>query len=186
MKLPYWRLVLPLLFQIAIPLSMATEPLTIVLTGTTVYLQTQPVDPYDFLRGYSQVVSYEFSDLNYLRSLPGGKTIGDNPREVYVVFAAPQSSSPTNPAPWQPVRVTTSLPRDLSKGEIAMKGRVASWQNVDYGINEFYFPEAQRQEINQEVRESMQERTAIAEVKVGKSGKAVLRGLWLKGKQYKF
>ncbi|MCS6958430.1 MAG: GDYXXLXY domain-containing protein [Pseudanabaenaceae cyanobacterium SKYGB_i_bin29] len=185
MKLPYWRLVLPLMLQIAIPLSMATEPFTVVLTGTTVYLQTVPVDPYDILRGYSQIVNYEFSSLSYLQSLPGGKNIDYNSGTVYVVFVAPKNSNSTAPAPWQPVRVSTSFPGDLSPQEIAVKGTVR-YEQVIYGIEELYFPEAQREQINTEAAEATHQRQAIAEVKVGRSGKAVLRALWLGNKAYRF
>ena len=66
----FW-LVLAVQFMI-----LASVPAASIYTqfaGTTLFLQTEPVDPYDILRGYYQVLNYDISDRNKLKKLPGGK-----------------------------------------------------------------------------------------------------------------
>ncbi|MCS7030263.1 MAG: GDYXXLXY domain-containing protein [Gloeomargarita sp. SKYG116] len=187
MKLPTWRLVVPLLVQVAIPLALPAEYLAVIAAGRTIYLQTFPVDPYDLLRGYSQVLGYEFSERDYLQSLPGGKDVVNVKRgsEIYVIFAAPDAPNSTAPKPWRPVRVCLSLPTDLGPQEIALKGRLVDGRVV-YGIEEMYIPENQRERINAEVAKASQKRQAVVEVKVGASGLALARALWLQGQRYQF
>ncbi|MCS6783019.1 MAG: GDYXXLXY domain-containing protein [Gloeomargarita sp. SKYBB_i_bin120] len=184
MKLPLWRFGLPLLVQVAIPLAVAAPYLTVIAASRTVYLETLPVDPYDPLRGYSQVLGYEFARLEVLQSLPGGKRIGAG-SEIYVILAAPNNPNATAPAPWRPVRVSPSLPRDLGPQEIALKGRLEG-NRVRYGIEEIYIPENRREQINAAVTQASQKRQALVEVKVGDSGLALVRALWLHGQRYAF
>lgn len=182
MKLPYWRLLLPLLVQVAIPLSLVAPYYAVITTGRTVYLRAIPVDPYDPLRGYSQVLGYEFGQRRYLESLPGGKnlTAGET---VYVVFSAPVQQELS--LPWQPVRVSATLPQDLAPQEVVLKGRLKNGR-IDYGIEEIYIPENQRDRMNAQIAEASQREQLLVEVKVDAGGRALVRAIWLHGQRHQF
>ncbi|NEP81104.1 MAG: GDYXXLXY domain-containing protein, partial [Okeania sp. SIO3B3] len=70
-QMPIWRFILPLTVQLALILSIPAQAIYTTITGRTVVLQTVPVDPYDFLRGYYQVLSYDISRKDNLSQLPG-------------------------------------------------------------------------------------------------------------------
>ena len=74
-RLPAWRLWVPLLLQIGLIAAVPATAVYTFMTGKTVVLQTAPVDPYDLLRGYYQVLSYDISDRTNLEKLPGWKDL---------------------------------------------------------------------------------------------------------------
>jgi uncharacterized membrane-anchored protein len=74
-KPPPIRMAMPLLFQSLLICSIPFQSVYALLTGTTVVLKTQPVDPYDILRGYYQTLSYDISNVETLSKLPGWKNI---------------------------------------------------------------------------------------------------------------
>lgn len=185
MKLSYWRFIIPLAFQVTIVASIAFVPLSIVLTGKTVILRTAAFDPYDLLRGYSQVLTYDFSLLDNLKKLPGGKELKNN-QEFYLIFVAPENTNSIPPLPWQPIGVVDTLPSNLPPNQIAIKGKLINEFVIDYGIEELYIPEAQRDQINQDVNEANRQQAGAVEVKVGPSGRAILRSLWIGSSRYEF
>lgn len=73
-KLPIGRMALPLLFQSLLICSIPFQSVYALLTGTTVVLKTQPVDPYDILRGYYQTLSYDISSFETVSKLSGWKS----------------------------------------------------------------------------------------------------------------
>jgi uncharacterized membrane-anchored protein len=76
-KLPISRMALPLLFQSLLICSIPFQSVYALLPGTTVVLKTQPVDPFDLLRGYYQTLNYDISSFETLRKLPGWKNVSD-------------------------------------------------------------------------------------------------------------
>ena len=74
-----WRFWIPLILQTALIAAVPAQAVYTHLTGRTVVLKTVPVDPYDLLRGYSQTLAYDISQPNNLKSLPGWKTIPQEP-----------------------------------------------------------------------------------------------------------
>jgi uncharacterized membrane-anchored protein len=74
-KLPLSRMAVPLFFQALLICSIPFQSVYALLTGTTVVLKTQPVDPYDIFRGYYQTLSYDISSFETLRQLPGWKSV---------------------------------------------------------------------------------------------------------------
>jgi uncharacterized membrane-anchored protein len=74
-KLPPIRMAMPLLFQALLICSIPFQSVYALLTGTTVVLKTQPVDPYDILRGYYQTLSYDISSFETLSKLPGWTSV---------------------------------------------------------------------------------------------------------------
>ncbi len=207
-RMPAWRLWVPLLLQTAIVLAAPAQPLYTTLTGKTVVLKTVPVDPYDFLRGYSQTLSYDISRQENLRSLPGWKALvkqhleakaTDLPPSVpplnslptgirfYVILEAPAAKT-NSPQAWKPVRVSSKMPKSLPANQIALKGK-SSGNSIDYGLESYYMPEARRDEINQEINQaqsSRQRQAIVVEAKVDAQGRAVPISFWISDRRYRF
>jgi uncharacterized membrane-anchored protein len=77
--------------QLLLLSSVPAKAIYTLNSGTTVFLQTAPVDPVDLLRGYYQTLGYEISSLNTLAKLPGGelKRSLPNGQEVFVTLTLP-------------------------------------------------------------------------------------------------
>ncbi|MCL2934155.1 MAG: GDYXXLXY domain-containing protein [Trichodesmium sp. MAG_R03] len=142
-QIPIWRFVLPLTLQLALILSVPAQAIYTHITGRTVILQTAPIDPYDFLRGYYQVLSYEISRQNNLSKLPGwhqfkletsGRFSSNNQTNIYVILAAPTKIENSEiPRVWQPVAVSGKMPENLPDNQIAIQGKFDGWR-VKYGL----------------------------------------------------
>ncbi|MEG4489236.1 GDYXXLXY domain-containing protein [Microcoleus sp. D2_18a_B4] len=206
-RLPAWRLWVPLLLQIGLIAAVPATAVYTFITGKTVVLQTAPVDPYDFLRGYYQVLSYDISASTNLQKLPGWK---DLPREkiycspgvvcpqntqsvkaktsFYVILEAPKAATnPGRPQAWKPVRVSLENPANLPANQIAIKGKYNGWQ-MEYGLETYYMPEDEREKVNQDISEAQrkQRQSFLVEVKVDKTGHAVPVSLWVRDRNYRF
>ncbi len=189
MKLPYWRFWVPLFFQIMIVAGIAISPLWTVLTGNTVILRTIPINPYDFLWGYRQVLEldYEFSWLKNLRNLPGGEILTyQGNSSFYLILQSPPNPNSIPPQPWQPIRVVDRLPNRLPPDQVAIKGKLRGGFRATYGIEEIYIPEDQRDQINQDVDEANRKQEGAVEVKVDRSGQAIVQALWLGSRRLEF
>jgi uncharacterized membrane-anchored protein len=198
-KISAWRLWAPLGLQSLLILSVLVAPVQTHLTGKTAVLRTQPIDPYDLLRGYSQTLSYDISNLDNLQKLPGWETIpkrrdrspglepvfyGDT--SFYLVLQAPYNSySNQAPNPWQPVRISKDLPTDLASNQVAIKGKF-EWSGATYGLERYYMPEARRDEINDAVQIANRNQTGAVEIKVRQDGYAVPVKLWVGQEAFEF
>lgn len=200
-KLSLTRFLLPLGFQIALICAIPAQAIYTHLTGTPVILQTVPVDPYDFLRGYSQTLRYDISRLETVKALSGWETVvrqthrfnetsPPNGTTVYVILQAPEEeNSRLPPSPWRAIAVRHQPPVDLSQDQVALQGKLnRNW--VDYGLERYYFPEAQREKINNKINQLQNngddERPFVVEVKVDEAGNAVPINLWLGDEKYRF
>ena len=163
-RLPAWRMWVPLLLQIGLIAAVPATAVYTFITGKTVVLQTAPVDPYDFLRGYYQVLSYDISDRTNLQKLPGwkdlpgektpcppGSACPQNTHNVkpqtsfYVILEAPKArpkvvTNPDRPQAWKPVRVSLENPVNLPANQIAIKGKYNGFL-MEYGLETYYMPE---------------------------------------------
>jgi uncharacterized membrane-anchored protein len=206
-RLRAWRMWVPLLLQIGLIAAVPAPSVYTFITGKTVVLQTAPVDPYDFLRGYYQVLSYDISDRTNLQKLPGWKDLpGENtpcppgaacPQNTYnvkrhtsfyVILEAPKAATnPGRPQAWKPVRVSRENPVNLPAKQIAIKGKYNGFL-MEYGLETYYMPEDEREKVNQEIREaqSSQRQSFLVEVKVDKTGHAVPVSLWVRDRNYRF
>ncbi len=184
-KLPGWRFWLPLLFQSALILAIPAHSAYTYATGKTVALQTLPVDPYDLLRGYSQTLSYQISDSEMLSKLPGGNQIHSG--SFYVVLEAPADTHAHPPAPWKPVRVSRDRPTNLPANQVALKGNWNAWRSI-YGLETYYMPEDQREQVNQAIRQAQSQspQAFVVEAKVDAAGNAVPVSLWVRDRNYRF
>ena len=199
-KIPVAYFLVPLLIQLGIILLIPSKSFSTYKTGQDVVIQTRPVDPYDFLRGYSQTLSYDISQVRDLKKLPGGKQLKKG-NVFYVVLQAPDNTDQKPPKPWEPVSIKQTQPKDLSSNQIALKGVVKKYNRVKYGLERYYMPEDQRDQINEEIRDlnlvnrnlerdsenrSDRRRPFVVSIKVGKDGHSVPVSLWLGDRNYKF
>ena len=195
--LPLWRFAVPLLLQIGLILVPPAQSVYTSVVGKTVILQTLPVDPYDSLRGYSQTLSYDISRLENLQKLPGWQEIRKQQKinnadylksgtQLYVVLESPPDRAKQPPLAWKPVKVSTSPPT-LPTNQIALKGN-GSGRSIRYGLETYYFPESQQQEINQAINQvqSSQKRSLVVEIKVDERGHAIPVSLWVDKRNYRF
>src|ERR671933_2066195 len=162
---PIWRFWVPLAFQTALILAVPAQALYIHLIGKTVILQTVPMDPYEWLRGYSQMLRYDISSQDSLRKLPGWQQLPKQQpnsnrlallqpgTRFYVILAEPASPAlPNNlPQAWKPVAVSTKHPSKLPINQVAIKGLVREGF-IQYGLETYYIPEDQREQINADLR----------------------------------
>lgn len=191
-KIRWWRLILPLAVQVGLVVAIPGQAFYTRMTGKTVVLQTQPVDPYDWLRGYSQTLSYDISRWETLQSLPGWDRLSATPnqlsREFYLILEQPQAETQGElPKPWKPISVSASLPDNLPSNQIALRGRVNQGQLV-YGLETYYMPEDQRQKINQEINLAQQQENQpfVVEIKVDDRGRSVPIKLCINEQCYQF
>lgn len=198
-KVSLVRFLLPLGFQLALICAIPAPAIYTQITGTKAILQTIPVDPYDFLRGYSQTLRYDISRLDTVESLSGWETMvrqtgtGQFPPNgitLYVILQAPNLDRPVSPPrPWQPIAVRHQPPVNLGQNQVAIKGELNN-SSVTYGLERYYFPESQRQKMNQAIsnlqQNNTQERSFVVEIKVDEKGNAVPISLWLGDKNYRF
>lgn len=190
-----WRLWLPLALQAALILAVPAQAIYVHLTGKTVMLQTVPVDPYDLLRGYSVILNYDISRADRFKKVPGWDTLLKETHNqsyllhgsrLYVILEAPTTQSSEMPKPWKPVRVSRDRPTALPANQVALEGKV-NYNSVEYGLETYYIPEDQRQQINENIAQAQRpprtaraEQMVVVETKVDANGRAVPVSLWLK------
>ena len=195
-KLPFGRLVVPLFLQLLLIGSISAQSIYTLATGTTVVLKTVPVDPYDLLRGYYQILSYDISSFNTLKNLSGWQNLElekgsvNIPRnqQVYITLTkAPASNANTRQA-WQPIAIGTQIPTNLAAGKIAIRG-VSNGNSIIYGLETYYMPEERKDGVNEDInsaRSSGGKRNLLVEIKVDNHGLAAPVSLWVGAKQYRF
>jgi uncharacterized membrane-anchored protein len=174
--------------QFAILSTIAVPAIYTLNTGTTVFLQTAPVDPYDLLRGYYQTLNYDIADRAKLEKLPGGEILKagkSQTGEFFVTLALPSTSGQQVA---KPIAVSATRPTNLPKGQIAIQGTHttrSSWRNeLSYGIEKFYMPESQKDTVNSEIGRNP--RKLLVEVKIDSNGHPVPVSLWVGNKSYRF
>ena len=188
-KIPLWRFIVPFLLQLIVILSIPSQSFYTYAFGETIVIQTRPVDPYDVLRGYSQTLRYDISDLNELKQLPGGKDL-EQAKTFYVILKAPESQDQQPPLPWIPSKIRIEKPQNLPDNEIAIAGTVENSRWANYGLETYYMPENIREQINREIRQLQQqsnrERSFVVEIKVDAQGNAIASSLWIGDRNYNF
>lgn len=182
-RLPSWRLWVPLLIQVGLIAFVPAQDAYTYATGRLITLKTLPVDPYDPLRGYSQTLGYEIGNINQLRQLPGGDRFDRGIQGAFYIVLQQPKANTTPPAPWQAVRLTSDRPTDLDPTQIALQGRYHQGQ-ITYGIERFYMPEDQRNQINADFMNVRGQ--TVMQAKVDDRGNAVLVNLWLRDRALQF
>jgi uncharacterized membrane-anchored protein len=178
-QIRWWRCLLPLAAQALIVISIPAQNAYTLATGTTVYLQTAPVDPYDVLRGRYVTLGYVITRFRQLDSLPGWsadfRQLGT---ELYLVI---EPSEAGERSPWQAVAIHDHYPQELQPQQQVIKGH---WRNgsLQIGLSEYYIPEAIGDALESDMRQ--QGGRALAEVKVDGRGHAALVQLWVEDRVY--
>lgn len=186
-----WHLWVPLALQTVLIGAIPLQSAYTFLQGKSVTLQTAPVDPYDLLRGYSQTLSYDISRVSRLKELPGSKAVFESLKEtntstLYVVLQAPQKIT-TPPSPWQPVKVSDTASIPLSNNQVLLKGKYEDRRaRVRYNLETYYMPEAQREQINDQIQNVQSQQAFVVDIKVDADGNSVPVSLWINRQNYEF
>ena len=139
--------------------------------GVLILLETRPVDPRDLLRGDYVILNYKISTLgtNLLSPpLPVHEATGQ------VVFVTLEKKDRFHEV------VTASLVRRIPQpGQVVLAGHVRqSWSEaevrVDYGLERYYVAEGTGNPVG----------TLTVEVSVPKSGRGIIREVYLDGRPY--
>ena len=151
--------------QTLLMLAGLVAPLAVMTTGTTVYLETAPVDPRALFRG-------DYVTLGY--------AVGEGLLSPHQVEEIRRTGTPvfitlTTDRPARIVALTFERP-DLEPGQVCLAGR-PRWDRtpgtVDFPqIAQFFVPEGEGREIERRVGEDL-----LAKVKVTSRCNAVLLGL---------
>ena len=204
-RLPFWRLLVPLLIQTGIILAVPTQAMYTNIAGRDVILQTVAQDPNNVVQEFSLQLEYNISRVENLRRLSGWDDLlrsnqGRNRRllpgtNLYVILQEQRISSGRGvPSPWRPVRVSNNLPESLPSNQVALRG-VYQDNAVTYGIETYYLPEQQRQQISNDIFQSVQQtrgnrgrqiRPITVRVKVDPQGNAIPVSLWVRERNYTF
>lgn len=184
----WWRFAIPFALQLAIILIVPAQSAYTYNYGKPVVLQTLPVDPYDLLRGYSQTLSYDISQISNLEQLPGGKNLVEG--EIFYVILEPNNvREKLAPTASKVIKVTKKLPQ-LALNQVALKGKFEKYGQVNYGLETYYLPESQRDKINQEISnlqsDSTGKRPFVVEIQVDRWGNSVPISLWVDKHKYTF
>lgn len=165
---------LAVLAQCAILAAVPGRQVYTRLTGKPVTIRTAPVDPYSFLSGYHVTLNYEISR-------PWNRTADEQWRENgqtrYVLLERGEDDI------WSATSMHEELPEQVRENAVMIKGRLRSGR-ILFGIEAFYIPEDDRQEVEQALRAS--EGRAKAEIKVDRFGHAALERLIIDGKPYEY
>ncbi len=197
--LPLWRLLVPLAMQTGLIMAVPAQALYTDMTGKTVILQTVPVNPNDVLEGNTLALDYNISRTANLSRLAGWQTIVSKGRgsgrrlpegtNVYVILQEQLSSGRGVPRAWRPLRVSSDRPRTLRANQVALKG-VYQDGSVNYGLETYYIPENQRQQIRNDLQAQRARRgqlpPIVVKVKVDPQGKAVPVSMWVRDRNYRF
>lgn len=189
--IPILRFIIPFVIQAGLLFAIPAQSTYTYLTGRTVILQTVPVDPYNILTGYYQILSYDISTRSTLEKLPGSKDILKDGKSFYVILEEEKSNSKGIPKAWTPRRLTEKFPDSLPDNQVALKGDYKRG-SIKYGLEKYNIPEDQRNKINNNISQARRSATEnrmqpiVVEIKVDSQGKAVPISMWVKEKNYRF
>ena len=205
-----WRFLAPLAVQVLCVLMIPAQSIYAHRVGTSVVLQTAPVDPYNLLQGYYVVLNYNISQSTTLQELPGWDDIEEQSAtdsteqtdssiqetQIYVVLEQPnpefsmEDVDSAMPIPWKPVRVMMTRPAILPDTQVVIEGTYyPGSRRIIYGLEQYFIPEAQRDEINDRIRRAQQSgdrQSYVVEVKVTPQGTSTPVKLWIDGENYRF
>ena len=180
MRKPGPRLALAVAIQFILLLSLLGFKQYTLLTGETVLLRVQPIDPRDLFRGDYVTLSYDISTLQP-DELGGDDYFGPDDR-IYVELVKGEPY-------WRPVAIYEER-RHEHEDSVVIKGRVDNvhWApggslQVRYGTEDIFVPEDTGRVIESLSRTSDD---LGVEVVVDRWGNGIARHLLLDGEPYKF
>jgi uncharacterized membrane-anchored protein len=179
--------------QAVLILAVPAQAFYTQLNGRSLVLQTAPIDPYSLFQGYSVTLSYDISSVQNLEKLPGwtelkAETPKSPDRPFYIVLQAPADITKRPPQAWKALAIARRYPEKLQANQIALQG-IDHNGRITYGLETYFMPEDQRDNINQQINQVRGESSQpafVVEVKVGSGGNAIPIAIWLKDKRYQF
>jgi uncharacterized membrane-anchored protein len=155
--------------QLVILVGMIALRALPLVTGKTVLVRVQPVDPRDLFRGDYVILSYDFSrtpsqGIEGLSESERGSWKTLEGRTVYVALV-----SDSIPGHWRAEKVTIVKP---AAGPF-LKGQMERYGALKFGIEAYYVQEGTGRRYEQAIRD----RKLSAELAVTSGGQAALRGL---------
>ena len=176
------------LIQVALIALMVADRIMILRTGTDVTLQTQPVDPRDFLRGDYVTLGYGISNVP-----GGGDDLKDSAHRRTDIFGRPVPGDvfvklAPNPDGFYEAISVHAAPVDVTSPEVLIRGRVRGsiWcsdsrsycrLNVRYGIESYFVPEGEGGKL--EAARNQRKLTVVAAVTP--AGRAAIKRLLIDG-----
>lgn len=148
------------------------------LTGKEIVVDVSQYDPYDLMRGYYLRLQYDFTDIELYEGVKdeaGNRYVRSNDT-VYIVLEETDGV-------WKPIEKVLDEKPVCEQGQIFIKGKMR-WSRAKFGIERFYVPEANREDMEKEFTEKSE--NSQAKLKVDKNGNVVLVGLIIDGKEYDF
>lgn len=161
-------LTLGVLFQLLVLAAMMVQPLTTLISGDTILLRVAPVDPRDLFRGDYVILSYDIS-----QPTRDGSTATLGTRENLSPLAGKTIFTRLAPDAdgkhWHADGYQLEPPTD---GKY-IRGTVANFGNVTYGIEQYFVQEGQGLQYEQAVRD----RKLSAEIVLDRNGNSQIKGL---------
>ncbi|HKR58812.1 MAG TPA: GDYXXLXY domain-containing protein [Pyrinomonadaceae bacterium] len=161
--------------QVLILVAVPARKVFTMATGKTVVLKVQPVDPYSILSGYYATLGFDISPVDAFPNTKGTSHEFSDSDWCYAVVEKGANGL------WKPVSLELELPANLPENRAALLGRIKNGR-IRYGIEEFYFPEAQRYLIGEDLSKNVDK--ARVEVKVDRSGHSALQRLIIEDRIY--
>jgi uncharacterized membrane-anchored protein len=155
--------------QIMILLGMIALRAAPLVTGQTVLVRVEPVDPRDLFRGDYVILSYDFSRVprEGIEGLADKEVLSwskNEGRTVYVPLVRD-----TNGVHYRAEKVTVVKP----KSGLFIKGHMERYGSMKFGIESYFVQEGTGRVYEQAIRD----RKLSAELAVTSSGQAALRAL---------
>ncbi len=155
--------------QLVILVGMIALRAIPLVTGQTVLVRVQPVDPRDLFRGDYVILSYDFSRA----SREGIEGLAEKERESWSKLEGRPVYVPlvrdTNGVHYRAEKVTVTKP-DTG---LFLKGQMERYGSIKYGIEAYYVQEGTGRVYENAIRD----RKLTAELAVTSSGQAALRAL---------
>ncbi len=175
MKVKQALLVLVLGLQTAWILGTAVQQERALSGGTTILLETRPVDPRDLLRGDYVILNYKISDVPLSMFSPPRTNAPDAGETIYVALAPAGEFHHC-------VRASMERMQPLAN-EVVLKGKVHSgWGgpasgsvHVEYGLERYYVREGTGNPQGK----------LTVRVSVPPSGQAIIKDVLVNGKPYR-
>ncbi len=168
--------VVAVIIQMLILVAVPARKVFTRVTGKTVVLKVQPVDPYSILSGYYATLGFDISRVGAFPN--AGGMVQEYSEGDWLYAVVEQGDDGT----WKPVSLERELPANLPHNRAALLGRI-NHGTIRYGIEEFYIPEAQRDRIAEDLSRNVDK--ARVDVKVDGSGHTALERLRIEDRIYK-
>jgi len=142
-------------------------------TGEEVMLKTMPIDPRDLFRGDYVILSYEIGSLD-IGSLPTDTANFNQNDKVYVVLSKQDGYG-----------TASGIYKNQPNEGLFIKGTIKNIRNsqitIEYGIESYFVPEGEGWEIQRQSGRGLE-----AKVAIDKFGNAIIKSIFLNGKEVKF